>query len=385
VIIFWLSVGTVVYAYAGYPILLHLLVRTRRQRTASTRGSYRPAITVTIPVYNGAANIADAIEHVLACPYAGSRQILVISDGSTDVTTSIVQGYAARGVELFELATRVGKTEAENLAIDRLRGEIIINTDASVRLHPGAIGALVEAMADPTVGVASSVDVSVEMGQGKNEGEVAYVGYEMRVRDLETAAGGIVGASGSLYAIRASLHRRVLPAHLSRDFAAALHARSQGYRAVSVPDAICFVPRGRARGYEYQRKVRTMARGLATLFAHAELLDPRRYGRFSWMLISHKLIRWLTPVALAALILAALWPGIGTPPIQALVLVGGVAAALGWWWPGRSAPRILTIPAYAMAAVVAGLHAWWRVFTCGANATWEPTRRVATTLPDDRA
>jgi glycosyltransferase involved in cell wall biosynthesis len=381
----WLAVGTVVYAYGGYPFLLLLVARRRRGTVPVRPHPYRPSITVTVPVHNGATNIAEALDHILASPYAGPRQILVISDGSTDATASIVRQYAARGVELLELPRRVGKTEAENLAIDRLRGDVIINTDASVRLHPAAISALVDALADPTVGVASSVDVSVEAGQGMNEGEVAYVGYEMRIRDLETAAGGIVGASGSLYAIRASLHQRILPAHLSRDFAAALHARMRGYRAVSVPGAICFVPRGRARGHEYQRKVRTMARGLATLFAHAELLDPFRYGRFSWMLISHKLIRWLTPVALTVLIVAALVPGATAPPLQGLVLAGGVAAALGWWWPGPVPPRLLTIPAYGTAAVVAGLHAWWRLLTGGVYPTWEPTRRATTTLPDDRA
>jgi len=386
VIVAWLAAGTVAYAYVGYPLLLRFIPPPRRRASTGDGKGYRPPISITLPVYNGEASIADALDHILANPYGGPRQILVISDGSTDGTVEIVRRYASRGVELFELPARVGKTEAENLAIPKLRGEIVINTDASVRLHPAAITALIEAMADPSVGVASSVDVSVDPGHsGPNEGEVAYVGYEMRIRELETAAGGIVGASGCLYAIRAELHRRTLPAHLSRDFAAALYARQCGFRSVSVPTAICFVPRGRARGSEYQRKVRTMARGLATLFAHRGLLDPFRYGRFAWMLFSHKLVRWLTPVALAALIVICLVAGTGPLPVRWFALAGCAAAALGWWWPGALPPRLLTLPAYGMAAIVAGLHAWWRLLSGGAYPTWEPTRRASTIPPGGRA
>src|SRR5437879_13251472 len=131
----------------------------------------------------------------------------------------------------------------------------------------------------------------------------------MGVRDLETGlrgggggGGGIVGASGCLYAIRAGLHREFVPENLSRDFAAALIARRHGLRAVSVPEAVCFVPRGASLRQEYRRKVRTMARGLRTLWALRALLNPLRYGLFAWMLWSHKLCRWLVPwAALVAL------------------------------------------------------------------------------------
>src|SRR5439155_1364987 len=177
--------------------------------------------------------------------YDGICQIVVVSDASTDATDDIVTRYAARGVELLRLPRRAGKTAAENAARSVLKGDIIVNTDASVRIHPQAIRALVVALRDPTVGVASGRDVSIARLDGAaNRGEGTYVGYEMWVRDLETRVWGIVGASGCLYAIRAELHRQFVPEDLSRDFAAALTARHHGLRAVSVPGAICFVPSG---------------------------------------------------------------------------------------------------------------------------------------------
>jgi glycosyl transferase family 2 len=380
VIVTWLAAGLLVYVYAGYPLLLLILTRGRRVLPAPIPARW-PSLTITLPVYNGADAVRAALTQVLASIYPGERQVLVVSDGSTDGTNEVVAAFADRGVELLPLPRRVGKTEAENLAMPHIRGELVANTDVSVRIHPDAIVALVAAMAEPSVGVASSRDVSVDPGQQVNEGETSYVGYEMWIRDLETAAGGIVGASGSLYVTRASLHKRHLAGHLSRDFSSALHARAHGFRAVSVPSAICFVPRSGGRGHEYRRKVRTMARGLATLAHHAPLLDPARHGRFAWMLWSHKLLRWLTPFALVALGLAALLPGTGTTWSRLVAVVGVGIAALGWWWPGTKVPRALAIPAYGTGAVLAGLHAWWVALTGGALPVWEPTRRGVATTP----
>src|SRR6185503_4738575 len=113
-----------------------------------------------------------------------------------DGTDDIVREYEAQGVELMRMPVRGGKTAAENASSPLLRGEIIVNTDASIRLHPSAVRRLVEAMADPTVGVASSRDVSISRDTSTaNIAEAGYVGYEMRIRALETRAGGIVGAS----------------------------------------------------------------------------------------------------------------------------------------------------------------------------------------------
>lgn len=380
----WAVLALVLYTFVGYPLLLVILPKRRRARHSGAVRRW-PAISITLSTHNGAAEIGPTLEALLADPYPGRRQILVISDGSTDNTVAVLRGYAARGVEVLELSARLGKTEGENRAIDRLTGEIIVNTDATVVVRPGAITALIEAMADPEVGVASSRDLSVDRGQRHNQGEQGYVGYEMWLRDLETAAGGIVGASGSLYAVRAELHHRRLPGHLSRDFGVVLYAREMGYRAISVPEAVCFVPRSGGGRPEYRRKVRTMARGLATLGAHRHLLDPFRYGAFAWRLGSHKLLRWTIPLALGVTAVTGVLPGIGTPWTRGAVLGGAALAALGWWWPWGTAPRMLAIPAYAAGAVVAGIEAWWVALTGGAQAVWEPTRRRVTTLPADRS
>jgi cellulose synthase/poly-beta-1,6-N-acetylglucosamine synthase-like glycosyltransferase len=379
--VLWGTLAFGVYTYAGYPLLLQLLGLVRRPRPVPPPPARWPLVTVTIPVYNEEAVIRGKLEAVLASDYPPERrQILVVSDASTDRTDAIVKEFAHRGVELIRLPQRRGKTAVENAAVPHSQGEIIVNSDASIREPPSALKALIVRFGDPTVGVASGRDVSVTTEEGEaNQGESGYVGYEMRVRRLETNVAGIVGASGCCYAIRAQLHVHPVPEGLSRDFAAPLTARQHGYRAVSVDEAVVYVPRIASLRREYRRKVRTMTRGMETFFYKGALLNPLRYGLYAWQLFSHKLCRWLLPVAgvlgLGALVALARVQPWARWALAAAGLVAGLAV-LGWVWPeGRRLPRILSLPAYLVAGNVAVLHSWINVLRGARNAIWEPTRR----------
>jgi cellulose synthase/poly-beta-1,6-N-acetylglucosamine synthase-like glycosyltransferase len=376
------AVGVPLYAYAAYPLLLVLAGWAgKRRRVDPAPPEEWPLVSVSLPAYNEARSIARTLDRLLATDYpADRRQILVVSDASTDGTDDIVKGYAGHGVELLRLERRSGKTAAENAARARLRGAIVVNTDASVAVHPGALKALVAAFGRPDVGVASGRDVSMGSAEdAANAGESGYVGYEMWVRRLETRTGGIVGASGCLYAIRGELHDTLVPEALSRDFAAALIAREHGLRAVSVDEAICFVPRTASLRREYRRKVRTMTRGLETLYYKRALLNPLRHGLFAWKLFSHKLARWLLPWAAVLGAAGVAWLAVfqwWARGLGAAALGAGLAAAAAWWWPaGRAIPRPLAVTAYLVTGILAGLHAWVNALRGELNPVWEPTPR----------
>ena len=376
-----LAVGLGFYTYVGYPILLRLVASFRSlDVSASVDEADWPRISITIPAYNEERQIGATLDSVLALDYpAERRQIVVVSDASTDRTDEIVRSYGDRGVELLRQAERAGKTAAENLAADHLTGEIVVNTDATIRIHPGSLKRIVEPFRDPTIGLASGRDVSVgSEGADANRGEAGYVGYEMWIRDLETRVSGIVGASGCFYAIRRSLHRHRLPDSLSRDFAAALVTRENGYRAVSVRNATCSVPRTGSLRREYRRKVRTMVRGMETLAHKKALLNPLRYGVFSWMLFSHKVCRWLVPWAglLGTAGLALLSPGRPWAQILLLASLGFTAVGLLAWASNRdSLPRLLSVPAFGLMGNLAAIHATTRAVMGDRTPIWEPTRR----------
>jgi cellulose synthase/poly-beta-1,6-N-acetylglucosamine synthase-like glycosyltransferase len=384
------AVALIGYAYAIYPLLL-LIGASVRRPTVRPAVTTWPAITITIPAYNEEVVIGATLERLLALDYpADRRHILVVSDASTDRTDAIVATFASRGVELLRLPSRGGKTAAENAARSRLKGEIIVNTDASISIPPHALKPLIAAFEDPTVGVASGRDVSVGSVTGSaNRGESGYVGYEMWVRDLETRTGGIVGASGCFFATRARLHMSMVPEALSRDFGAPLLAREHGYRSVSVNDAICYVPRAASLRREYRRKVRTFTRGMETLYYKRALLNPLRYGAFAWKLLSHKVCRWAVPWAGAAAVLGSLvfaMEDAWARGVVALTAVAGACALGGWYWPAsRQMPRFLSLPAYLVSGNVAVLDAAIRALRGELSPIWEPTRRTVSDGPTAEA
>lgn len=373
-------IALAIYTYVGYPFLLWVASRFY-EASGPAHSATLPTVSVVIPAYNEERQISGAIDAVLAQDYPAKLvQTLVLSDASTDATDQIVARYASRGVELLRMPERSGKTKAENAACALLRGEIVVNTDASIRLHPAAIREMIAHMGDPAVGVASGRDVSISAtGEGINPTEAGYVGYEMRVRELETRTGGIVGASGSCYAIRADLHRIPIREELSRDFSAALTAREHGFRAVSVDGAICFVTRTASLQREYRRKLRTISRGMATLFARRRLLNPVRYGAFAWKLFSHKVCRWLLPLSAALGVVGLLMLAPSHPWARFALLAGGgvgVLALAGALWPaGKAMPRLVSVAAFGAAANIAVVNALWRILAGRRDPVWEPTRR----------
>jgi len=377
-----MAAGTVAYTAGGYPLLLRTLAGRKTTESGSHSAQHTPSVTVVLPAFNEERQIAAALDALLSLDYPRDLlQLLVVSDGSTDATDAIVDGYGSSGVELLKIPERGGKTRAENLAAPHIRGEIVVNTDASIRLHPGSVRALVSWFADPSVGVASGRDVSVgDLETRANVGETGYVNAEMDLRALETRVSGIVGASGSLYAIRKELHLLPVPEGLSRDFSAALTARRHGYRSVSVDDAICYVPRTPSLQREYKRKVRTVTRGMQTLWYNRDLLHPGHHGVFAWMLFSHKLCRWLIPWAGVAGALGLALLGISgmvwawVPLLLSLPLLA--ITFMAWQWPaGRPLPRPVSLPAFAVLSSVAILHATGRALLGKNQAVWEPTRR----------
>jgi cellulose synthase/poly-beta-1,6-N-acetylglucosamine synthase-like glycosyltransferase len=337
-------------------------------------------VTITVPVYNSVSGIRTTLERLLELDYPRDRlQLLVLSDASNDGTDDVVREFADRGVELMRSPNRRGKTAAENAAVAAVRGDIIVNVDATVVVPPDSLKRLIRSFDDPSVGVASGHDVSVGAADERDTAaESHYTSYEMWVRELETRAGSIVGASGCFYAIRRRIRVSPLPHGLSWDFASTLVARQQGYRSVSVSGAVCIVPRTAEIRFELRRKARTMARGLSTLFYFRRLINPFRYGRFAWMLISHKLLRWvpylLAPGAVLALGVLATRSSIAAV-LLAIVVLGLLTGAAVLRYGRPVAFKPLALAGFAVAAFSAGFLAWCDALRGTRMVTWEPTPR----------
>jgi hypothetical protein len=375
---FWCAVALVAYAYAGYPCALLVLSRFRDRPVRRGMPRTVPRVSVIIAAHNEQAGIAAKIENTLAQDHSPhALEVIVASDCSTDATDAIVGRYAGR-VRLVRSAERRGKEAAQALALRSASGEILVFTDVATRLAATGVSTMVANFSDPTVGCVSSIDRFVD-GDGRVSGEGAYVRYEMALRSLESRVNGLVGLSGSFFAVRREVARH-WAADCQSDFAALLTAVELGWRGVLDAHTAGYYRNIADDRRERERKTRTVVRGLFVLARHAHMLDPFRYGLFAWQLASHKLCRWLVPHAMiAALATNALLASRSTFYALTLALQAGfyLAALAGL----VSRAPFLKIPSFLLSANFGVLLAWLRYARGDRIATWSPSQRLGAPRP----
>ena len=374
-IAFWCSVALVAYAYAGYPCALLLLIFFRDRPVKKAR--ITPRVSFVIAAHNEEQRIGAKIDNTLRQDYpANAMEIIVASDGSTDRTEEIVRSYGRR-VLLVRTKERRGKEFAQQLAVRAAVGKILIFSDPATTLEPNAVSTIVMNFADPTVGCVSSADHLVD-ADGTPSGEGAYVRYEMWLRGLESRVNTLIGLSGSFFAARQDVCRRWATDQCS-DFLTLLHAIEMGLRGVLDVESKGYYPNLADDRREFHRKARTVVRGISVIGRNARLLNPFRYGLFSWQLASHKVCRWLVPFGMIGAAISSAFL-IGRPFYAAMFFLqcAFYAAALGGL---RTGAPILKIPTFFFLANLGVLTAWFRYARGERIVMWNPSQRVGR-LPD---
>lgn len=373
--LFWLSLIGALYSYFLYPLLL--LALPGRGRLSPRAVAQPPMLSLVITVHNAADRIRWKLENSLELRYPRERlEIIVASDASDDGTDDVVREYADRSVRLVRSPTREGKEHAQALAIAAAKGEIIVFSDVGTRITPGSLRRIVDDFSDPEVGAVSSEDRFVT-SEGEVLGEGLYVRYEMWLRRLESDVNTLVGLSGSFFAARREVCQP-WDEHSPSDFNTALNCVRKDYIAISDPELLGYYPAIKEENREYQRKLRTVIRGITALARQPDVLNPFRYGLFSVQVWSHKVMRWLVPWFLLLVFLSSLalapthWPyacALGAQlAFYALVLAGWLSARL------RNS-ALVKIPFFFAQANLAIAHATV-AFLLGRRVTvWQPSRR----------
>jgi glycosyltransferase involved in cell wall biosynthesis len=374
-IIFWSAVGFVGYAYLGYPLLLMLLGVVRNRPVE--KGPYRPTVSFIITAYNEEKRIREKLLNTLQQDYPReSFDVVVASDCSTDGTDDLVRSFSSSGVRLLRLNTKGGKEAAQKQAVESTTGEILVFSDTATVLEPTAITKIVRNFSDPTVGCVSSVDRFIDT-DGTASGEGAYVRYEMFLRNLETRVNTLVGLSGSFFAARRSVCRGWAP-DLQSDFNTLLNSVRSNLRGVADPECVGFYKNLSDQKKEYDRKVRTIVRGISVFMRSLSLLNPFRYHLFAWQLFSHKLCRWLVPFAM----IAALATNVVLAPAS-LFFQGTLAGQVAFYAVALACLTTQRLPSFGMLRLpsffvmvnLSILDAWIRYFRGERIVSWSPSKR----------
>jgi cellulose synthase/poly-beta-1,6-N-acetylglucosamine synthase-like glycosyltransferase len=373
--ILWLSAGVVIYSYVGYPLLLWL-ARHGVRRSEVPAGPL-PSISLIIPACNEEMVIADKVTNALSASYPAERlEVLVISDGSTDATDQRAAAAGGNRAVLLRLPERRGKASAMNLGAARARGSVLVFTDANVFFEPPALSHLVSPFADPGVGAAVGRVILRPEGSTEALGESMYMRYERLLHQLESDVSSMVTVDGAMFAIRRSLYEPLRAGTVVDDFVTVMRVVAKGFRIAFVPAARGHEAAAPTVRDELRRKIRIVAGGYQALLELRGLLNPFAHPLVAFQLTSHKLMRWLTPLALLAVAVAN--AALVRDPGYRILLglqVGFYALALASHaLPRLRANRLCYFPYYFCAMNLAALLGLGRFLRRSQSVLWEKGR-----------
>lgn len=294
----------IAYTWIGYALILWIL-RTRGPREVH-RAEVLPSVTILIAAHNEESEIESKLENCLALDYPKEKiEVIVVSDGSTDDTEHIVERFARddNRIRLLRTNGRAGKSNAQNLGAEVARGELLFLTDAGTWLEPNTLRLLAADIADPKVGL---VTATLELREAKNtiaKSQGLYWRYELFIRQAESELGVLATGSGLAMAMKKSLFKPLEPMY-GEDCIVPLDVRLAGYRVLHNSHARAYDSMPHSVEGELRARIRMTARNWTGTLSRRAILNPFRYPGTAFAIISHKLLRWLTPLFLMILFVA---------------------------------------------------------------------------------
>lgn len=296
------SLATLFYTFAGYPLLLLAWAKLgARSNSSGSNAESLPPVVVVVVVYNGAALISKKIETCFRQDYPADKlRILFVSDGSDDDTCAMIKALGDPRITLLAMPTRRGKAACLNDALTSVNEEFVVFNDIRQEMHPAAIRQLIKNFSDPAVGAVSGElvfkrEAITDFGKSMD----AYWRYEKFLRVCESQIDSSVGVTGAIYALRRALFQKFPADTILDDVLIPMNVVMQGKRVLFEKSAIAYDSPARDVAHERVRKVRTLAGNFQLLFRYGAFLLPWR-NRIALQFFSHKVLRLLAPVSLLA-------------------------------------------------------------------------------------
>jgi cellulose synthase/poly-beta-1,6-N-acetylglucosamine synthase-like glycosyltransferase len=303
-LVFVLCLSLVIYVYFGYPLLLR--AGAVGQAKVFATGSAQPDVSIIVPAHNEESQIEAKLINLLELHYPSDRvEILVGSDGSSDSTEEIVRRFAHRGVRLISFPQQRGKSAMQNALVAAANKAILLFTDADCFCASDSLQFAVEHFSDQRVGLVTASPRYVNGTRtAVTKNESLYLRYEAWLRRLESERGLLAMASGSFFAMRRALWQP-LPADMGDDFVLPLRVAQAGMltRLDQRLSVLTNLSQSDPKSM-LKLKIRIIRKDLCGLLSHRPLLNPIRHGSLAIALWSHKLLRWLVPYFLIALLLS---------------------------------------------------------------------------------
>jgi cellulose synthase/poly-beta-1,6-N-acetylglucosamine synthase-like glycosyltransferase len=358
----WLVYPVVMGARAGWA--------RRRQGPPDSR-PHAPAgtISIVLATRDEPAAVRARVENCLAATNLPGQLEVVVAFDPRGAPYPVEAFFPDRGTVRYVRGDEPGgKAATLNAGVRAASGDIIVFTDTSQRFHPAAVGTLVDALREASIGAVSG---SLELASsGAASLTALYWRLERWLRRCEAEGGSSVGVTGAIYAIRKSLWKPLPAGLLLDDLFTPMQIALRGYRVGFVAGARAWETRRPSPSEEYRRKTRTLTGVIQLCVWLPAVLNPFRNPLWTQFLF-HKLLRFLTPycaLVIGAWCLVTVWPLLTGPwtarPSSAAVVV---LCALGLG--AARARQLQTVVAQAcllqaavMVATFNGLRGRWDVW-----------------------
>ena len=384
---FYISLALVFYTFIGYGIVLFLIVKLKRLFKGNVvqlpaNDTTLPTCTVVVAAYNEQDIIREKVINTLNLDYPVDKiKYIFVTDGSTDNTAAIISLFPA--VKLFHETARNGKIAAVHRAIEQVKSEVIVFTDANTFLNRGALKEICKHYTNSKVGaVAGEKRVSAAEDADATAGEGIYWKYESKLKKWDSELYSVVGAAGELFSIRTDLYEPVPANSVLDDFMISMLIAKKGYQIVYEPAAYATETSSANIAEELKRKIRIAAGGIQSIIWLKSLFNPLKLPVLSFEYISHRVLRWtIVPFLLIILFVSNIFLAFANGGIFFLVMlvlqaVFYAASVAGWIMESRQTRiKALFVPYYFCMmnyAVIAGIV---RYFNGGQSAIWEKAQR----------
>ena len=367
--VFWGSLGALGWTHAGYPLAMGVLARMRPRPVR--KAEQTPSVALVVSAHNEESVIRRRVENALALDYPAERlEVVVASDGSTDLTDAIVGEIAAENRAFAFSSARARarwQLSIERYARPRARcSRSPTRTASGSQEHCARSSAT---FADDEVGYVCG-QLRLESPDGANM-EGAYWRYEMWVREQESAASSITAGNGAIYAVKRDAYVEDDP-KFGHDFGFPYLMEQKGLRAVYEPEAVAIEKPAAEPEDEYGRKVRTISRALGHILTGRAFRPTRPL--YLAQLVSHRVLRYSTGILHVGLLVSNLMLVARAPFYRVFLVFQLVGLGLAGAGKARLPVPGARLAYYYYVVTKATVAALVRYLRSGTPQTWDKAK-----------
>ena len=382
-LIFFLSLLGVLHTYLLYPVFMNVAgYLIPGKKPLEKKPQEYPTVDVVFAAYNEEAVIREKLASIYNTSYPFEKiRVRVGSDASTDRTDAIVREFQKKqpGLLFKRFERRTGKARILNDLVSQSEADYLLFTDANIIFQRETIKELVGTLSDQKTGIAGGTLVYTDSAsRGISSQENKYLRLENRLKEVESRLFGCaMGAEGGCYLMRRALFPGIPDRYYMEDFYITMYVLKKGFKVRLVPEAEVFEDISVDSSEEYKRKVRISIGNFQNLKSFGSLVWSSFFP-VGFVFLSHKILRWLTPILLLVMLMCVMFL---VPVHPFFALFAGLYMAFiglglfGILFSGKQKAGWLKYPGHFIHMNLALLEGFF-IFIKGVESNvWQPTKR----------